>query len=105
MTAIIIGEDTLKAFLSAALVAASLVAAPMPVFASVDVAVICDDSSPEGWRRPGGYCDAATGLGSISEPSSEGCKPGQLAYNLSPGERVRVADQAYDSCGNPLHAG
>ena len=105
MTAIIIGEDTLKAFLSAALVAASLVAAPMPVFASVDVAVICDDSSPEGWRRPGGYCDAATGSGSISEPSSEGCKPGQLAYNLSPGERVRVADQAYDSCGNPLHAG
>lgn len=54
-----------------ALFAASslLVAAPLPSFAAVDVAAVCDGAVPDAWKRPGGFCDQNDFNNSISTPS------------------------------------
>ena len=56
-----------------ALLAASIVAFPVatPSFAyDASKSALCGPDAPEGYKRPGGYCEQISGSGSLSGPVS-----------------------------------
>jgi hypothetical protein len=61
---------------------------------------LCGPDAPEGYKRPGGYCDQIDSKGSLFE-QNDGCDyytPSieLLAATLKPGERLLVADNCVE---------
>lgn len=55
---------------------------------------LCGPDAPEGYKRPGGYCDQIDSKSSLSKGDNEGCEPypaGLLAA-LKSGQVVLVAE-------------
>jgi hypothetical protein len=84
----------IKTIIAAAFAALSLLAAPVPAFASVAVAVACDSTNHPGWARPGGYCDQVNSPNQLSSPGTDGgsqpCTPTVIA-SLDTAKRIHVA--------------
>lgn len=108
----------MRSILSALLFGASVLVAPAAVVVpTAATAVECTPGIGDGYNRPGGYCDAARGTGSLSGPVTPGpaCV---LVFSLlstaKHGVRILVADTEDDAippdeyqpepyCGRPPH--
>jgi hypothetical protein len=56
---------------------------------------LCGPDAPEGYKRPGGYCDQIDSKGSLFDHQDEECDYRILKLalaTLKPGERLLVAD-------------
>jgi len=91
-----------------ALLAASIVAFPVatPSFAfDASKSTLCGPDAPEGYKRPGGYCDTITENKSLLE-TEEGCTqylPSSFLLGTS-AKPVLVAEYCYDDWMLPLAA-
>ena len=50
----------------------SPIGASVPAFASADMALVCPPDAPEGWKRPGGYCEQRNTLDTIGTEKGNG---------------------------------
>ena len=88
------------------LLATSLVAFPVatPSFAfDTSKSTLCGPDAPEGYKRPGGFCETITENKSLIE-SEEGCTP-FVPTSLRLGtatEPVLVAEYCYDGPWHPI---
>lgn len=64
-----------------------------PVLADSSTDPLCSADAPEGYKRPGGYCDQIDSKGSLME-DKDGCDYRQVSMLLS-GQRILVADNCY----------
>ncbi|WP_055049289.1 hypothetical protein [Devosia sp. A16] len=91
-----------------ALLAASLAAFPVatPSFAfDASKSVLCGPDAPEGYKRPGGYCDVITQNKSLME-AEDGCIPYVLTnfgFDV-PARTVLVAEYCSEPPALPLAA-
>lgn len=92
----------MKTIVAAAFTVASLIAAPIPAFASNAAAMACGESVPEEWKRPGGYCDQIGGSGSLSTPSTTDSIVCPVVAGLIDTNRMLLAAVPVDACGNPI---
>ena len=89
-----------------ALLAVSIVAFPVatPSFAyDVSKSTLCGPDAPEGYKRPGGYCDTITQNKSLIE-TGDGCAP-YLPTSFVMGtsaKPVLVADDCYEGPWLPI---
>jgi hypothetical protein len=94
----------MKKFVALAFAAASLMTAPVAFVATSSSALAqqqCVGSDvPEGWLRPGGFCDQLNHKGSVIEQETDDCnyqlqlellQVSSLAY----GARVHVAEECH----------
>lgn len=66
-----------------------------PAFADSSTDPLCSADAPEGYKRPGGYCDQIDSKGSLME-DKDGCDYRMpVAMLLSDQQRVLVADNCY----------
>lgn len=84
-------------FATASLVAP--MALPTLAAASTDVALACPADAPEGWKRPGGYCEQRNSLDTIGTEKGTGasCNFASVAP-MRLGVQVHVAEIIYDPC-------
>jgi hypothetical protein len=66
----------------------------LPAMAAVDVAAVCDGAVPDGWKRPGGFCDQNQ-TNSISSTSDAYECPLVSSIDL---DDVRMLAAGYDPC-------
>lgn len=103
----------IKTPIAAAIVAAFLLSPVAPFATSSALAVTCDDTVPEAWKRTGGYCEQMSGGGanggSMITPTTQPCPPAPQVSMLpkgffkQKGMRVLVAYMAYDEKGCPIY--
>jgi hypothetical protein len=87
----------LKNILAVALLLASAAAFPVatPALADSSTNSLCQPDAPEGYKRPGGYCEQLD-QGSIVKSDKEDCNYKVVSMNaLKLGEVVLVADNCY----------
>lgn len=84
--------------IAATMLAFSALVAPISVVSTPSLAQTCGVDAPEGWERPGGFCDALAGTSSLSLPVEGAppsplvdCKPLAWIDGLKFGERIHVA--------------
>ena len=88
----------MKNILAITLLVASTAAFPLatPVFADSSTNALCGPDAPDGYKRPGGYCEQLDNKGSLVE--QDDCDynyvPAVLA-TLEQGEIILVADNCY----------
>ena len=85
-------------FATASLVAP--MALPTIAIASTDVALACPADAPEGWKRPGGYCEQRNSLDTIGTEKGNGVSC-QNITSIEPmllTGRVHVAGLIYNPC-------
>lgn len=75
-------------------------ALPTLAVASTDVALACPADAPEGWKRPGGYCEQRNSLDTIGTEKGNGvsCMGQASVEPLRLGVKLRVAYIIYDPC-------
>ena len=94
----------MKKFVALAFAAASLMTAPVALVATSSGAIAQQQclgaDVPEGWLRPGGFCDQLNNKGSTIEQDTEDCDrillPSTLVSSLAYGARVHVAEECYE---------
>ena len=94
----------MKKFVALAFAAASLMTAPVALVATSSGAIAQQQclgaDVPEGWLRPGGFCDQLNNKGSTIEQDTEDCDrilpPSTLVSSLAYGARVHVAEECFD---------
>lgn len=88
----------MKKVVTVALFALSTFAVPTALVATPAIALTCGVDAPAGWERPGGFCDALKGTGSLSSPvegaKEEDCEKYTylLLKGVPLGEAIRVAE-------------
>jgi hypothetical protein len=89
----------MKKFVALAFAAASLMTAPVAFVATSSSALAQQQclgpDVPEGWLRPGGFCDQLNNKGSVIEQDTEDCDYEigiMLLSSIAEGERLLVAD-------------
>lgn len=98
----------MQKIIALALLAASIVAFPVatPSFAfDASKSTLCGPDAPEGYKRPGGYCDTITENKSLIE-TEEGCTP-YLPTRFMPGGSAKpllVAEYCEDDWMHPFAA-
>ena len=89
----------MKKFIAITLLLASAAAFPVaaPAFADSTNDALCGPDGPEGYKRPGGYCEQINSKGSLVE--QEDCDDYYLPSlaALKQGEVILVADYCYES--------
>jgi hypothetical protein len=88
----------LKNILAIALLVASAAAFPVatPVFADSSTNALCGPGAPEGYKRPGGYCEQLDSKGSLIEQEDCDDYEVKLLTSLKQGEVILVADYCYE---------
>jgi hypothetical protein len=91
-------ERTLKNILAIALLVASAAAFPVatPVFADSSTNALCGPGAPEGYKRPGGYCEQLDNKGSLVEQDDCDNYYLESLATLKPGEVILVAENCYE---------
>jgi hypothetical protein len=98
-------EHQMKKFVAIAFAAASLLAGPAVLVGTSSSAFAqqqCEGSNvPEGWKRPGGFCEQLNNLGSTIEQPKDDCNysyllEAMLVSSLAYGTRVEVAENCLD---------
>ncbi len=80
------------------LAAAALATPAAPAFANSSVDRLCGPDAPEGYKRPGGYCEQIDSTSSLvqSEEHEQDCYYVPFASRLAAGETVEVAASGCD---------
>lgn len=88
----------MKKILAVALLIASAAAFPVatPVLADSSTDPLCQPDAPEGYKRPGGYCEQLDG-GSLFKSDQDDCNyvMESMLATLKQGEVILVADNCY----------
>ena len=96
----------MKKFVALAFAAASLMTAPVAFVATSSSALAQQQclgpDVPEGWLRPGGFCDQLNNKGSTIEQDTDDCTRIQLldlvrVTSFADGTRVHVAEECYEA--------
>ncbi|MDB5541299.1 MAG: hypothetical protein JWQ89_3026 [Devosia sp.] len=87
----------MKKILAVTLFLASAAAFPVatPVFADSSTNPLCGPDAPEGYKRPGGYCEQIDNKNSLVEDDSDCEYYVEALAALKPGEVLLVADNCY----------
>lgn len=89
-----------------ALVALGMLVSPLggtyAALASTDVALACPADAPEGWKRPGGYCDQRNTLDTIGTEKGNGIDRCRMDADIGPalGQPLlrQLVAYIYDPC-------
>ena len=81
------------------------VALPAAAVAATRVALACPADAPEGWKRPGGYCEQRNTLDTLGTEKGNGVSCRRMvdvgSYLQGPlGDRLLMATEIYDPCCN-----
>lgn len=88
----------MKKIFAITLLIASAAALPVatPAFADSSTNALCGPDAPEGYKRPGGYCEQLDNKGSlIEQPDCDYYVPVEALAALKAGETILVADNCY----------
>lgn len=87
----------MKKIFAVALLLATSAAFPVatPVLADSSTDPLCGPDAPEGYKRPGGYCETID-QGSIFKSDGDDCQYIEaMLTSLKPGQIILVADNCY----------
>ena len=94
------------AVLGAMALALSMFPATVPVLANSANDPLCSAEAPEGYKRPGGYCEQIDDTSSLVTTEKRDCVYKVIGFDaLQRGEVVLVAEPQlphYDECGNKI---
>ena len=87
----------MKKILAITLLIASTAAFPAatPAFADSSTNALCGPDAPEGYKRPGGYCEQLDNKGSLIEQPDCDYVPLKAIAALKAGEVILVAENCY----------
>jgi hypothetical protein len=87
----------LKKIIAIAMLLASAAAFPVatPAFADSSSNALCGPDGPDGYKRPGGYCEQIDNKGSLNEQPDCEYYQVELLAALKQGEVILVADNCY----------
>ncbi|MBN9307708.1 hypothetical protein [Devosia sp.] len=88
----------MKKFLAVTLLLASAAAFPAatPALADSSTNPLCGPDAPEGYKRPGGYCEQIDNKGSLIEQDGCDYRLEKMVFGVLPlGQFVQVADNCY----------